>query len=287
MILINVSLKKRCKYIIKKLLIMFLCLVVAFWLTVVVRLMHDWKEFKSPYPIMVEYYRVLYFGSYRSWMIEYGCSENNILFKWLEKQQKRDLEHIKSIIPEDDLLIDILEWQIRYEPYFMHTYHDTHFKIDGLIDWLANIRFKKSHIRQITEQFKFEYFFIGMGAVIQNGGCNGITSLNSCEKFAKTILPEIKKENYLAKIIMQSLFINITEGKIAMSNELWRVYTKKTCNSLYYPSLIKQNQELRDSIEELSGITRREKAFIKSYIKTYHSDTKQLHEFNKKYCLRE
>jgi hypothetical protein len=283
---IGIRLKQRYKFILKKCLIIFVCLFIAFWSGVVVQLVQDWKEFKSPYPIMVEYYRIRYFGSYRSWMINYGCSENNILFKLLENQQKEDLEYIKSLIPKDDLLIDLLEWQIKFEPYFMHTPHDTHSKIDGLIDWLMNIRFKKSHIRQMTDQFKFKYFGKGIKIGIINGECKGIDSLNACEKFAKSILPAIKRENYFAKTVLQSLFVAITQTKIAMNNKGWEVYTEKTCTNLYYPVLIKQIHEWSGYIEKLSGLTARERRVIKQYIKMHNSDAKEMYEFNKKDCLK-
>ena len=139
---IGVKLKQRYKFFLKKFLIIFICLFIALWSGVIVQLVQDWKEFKSPYPIMVEYYRIRYFGSYRSWMINYGCSENNALFKLLEKQQKKDLEYIKSLVPKNDLLVDLLEWQIKYEPYFMHTLYDTHDKIYELQlpEWLVGHR---------------------------------------------------------------------------------------------------------------------------------------------------
>jgi hypothetical protein len=283
---IGLKLRQRYKFVLKRLLIIFLWLFIAFWSSVVVQLVQDWKEFKSPYPIMLEYYRILYFGSYRSWMIEYGSSENNLLFKWLERQQKKDLEYIKSLIPKDDLLIDLLEWQIKFEPYFMHTFYDTHSKIYGLIEWLISIRFKKSHIKQIEDQFKFIDFGYGMEIGMINGGCNGIDSLNICEKFAKSILLTIKKDNYFAQTVMQSLFVSITLTKIAMSHKAWGVYTEKTCTNPYYPILIKQIHEWRGYIERLSGLTARERRVIKTYIKIYNSEAKEIYEFNNKYCLK-
>lgn len=184
---IGVKLKQRYKFILKKLLIIFAGLFIAFWSSVLVQLVQDWKEFKSPHPIMVEYYRIMYFGSYRSWMINYGCSEDNSLFKLLEKQQKKDLDYIKSFISENDLLIDLLGWQIKFEPYFMHTEQDVYGRIPELAHWVANIRFKKSHIKQMEDQEKFRYFNSGVYIGIYNGVCdvNEIKSLNICEKFAK------------------------------------------------------------------------------------------------------
>jgi hypothetical protein len=237
---------------------------------------------------MVEYYRILYFGSYKSWMIEYGSSENNLLFKWFEKQQKKDLEYIKSVIPKDDLLIDLLEWQIKYEPYFMHTFYDVHEKIFNLQlpEWLRSIRFKKSHIKQMEDQFKFIYFDYGMTVGIYNGACDGIKNINYCETFVKSILPTIKKDNYFAKTIMQSLFILITEGQITINNQGRETYIEKTCTNPYYPILIKQIHEWRGYIERLSGLTARERFDMKGYIKQYNSKAKEIYEFNNKYCLK-
>lgn len=283
----GLRIKKKYKFILKKLFIIFVCLFVVLWSGVVVQLVQDWKEFKSPYPIMVEYYRIRYFGSYRSWMINYGCSENNILFKWLERQQKKDLEYIKSFVPKNDLLIDLLEWQIKFEPYFMHTLYDTHDKIYKLQlpDWLRGIRFKKSHIKQIENQEKFIYFDKGVMIGLQNAG-GSFKNRVAFEKFGKSILPAIKGDNYFAKVVMQALFVDITIGKIALSNQDDKAYTEKTCTNPHYPILVKQLNEWRDYIEKLSGLTARERRLIKGHINSYNSKAKEAYEFNRKYCLR-
>ena len=284
---IGVKLKQRYKFVLKKILIIFVCLFIALWSGVVVQLVQDWKEFKSPYPIMVEYYRIRYFGSYRSWMINYDCSEHNALFKLLEKQQKKDLDYIKSLIPKNDLLIDLLEWQIKFEPYFMHTLYDTHGKAHELQlpEWLVGIRFKKSHIKQIENQEKFIYFDKGVMIGLQNAG-GSIENRVAFEKFGKSILPAIKGDNYFAKVVMQALFVDITIGKIALSNQDDKAYTEKTCTNPHYPILVKKLNEWRDYIEKLSGLTARERRLIKGYINSYHSKAKEAYEFNRKYCLK-
>ena len=284
---IGLKLRQRYKFVLKKLLIIFLWLFIAFWSLVVVQLVQDWKEFKSPYPIMVEYYRILYFGSYRSWIIEYGSSENNILFKLLERQQKKDLEYIKSLIPKDDLLIDLLEWQIKFEPYFMHTLVDTNSKIVGLSSWLINMRLKKSHIRQLTDQIKFIYFDHGVMVLVANSLVKGdVDGFNTYETFVRSILPTIKKDNYFARIVLQPFFIFITEGQITINNQNNELYVAENCTNPYYPILIKQIHEWRGYIERLSGLTARERRVIKTYIKIYNSKAKQIYEFNNKYCLK-
>lgn len=277
--------KQRYKFILKKLFIIFICLFVALCGQVVVTLLQDWKEFKSPYPIMVEYYRIRYFGSYRAWMINYGCSEHNVLFKLLEKQQKKDLEYIKSIIPKNDLLIDLLEWQIKFEPYFM--YANVSSKLAGLSGWLINMRFKKSHIKQMEDQEKFIWFENGIKVAIANSVVKGdVDGFNTYEEFVKSILPAIKKDNYFAKIVLQPFFVFITEEKIAINNEDGEIYTAKTCTNPYYPALIKQLHEWRSYIDKLSGLTERERRIMNIEIEGYHYKAKEIYEFNKKYCLK-
>ena len=281
---IGVKLKQRYKFILNKLFIVFICLFIVLCGQVVVTLLQDWKEFRSPYPIMVEYYRIRYFGSYRAWMINYGCSEHNVLFKLLEKQQKKDLECIKSIIPKDDLLIDLLEWQIKFEPYFM--YANVSSKMEGLAGWLINMRFKKSHIKQIEDQEKFIWFHNGIWAILANDYIGDIDGLNTYEEFVKAVFPEIKKDNYFAKIVLQPFFVFIAEKRIAINNEDGETYTEKTCTNPYYPVLIKQLHEWRSYIDKLSGLTEREKRIIKTDIKRYNYKAKEIYEFNRKYCLK-
>ena len=275
------------KYIVKKIIAIFLCLFIAFWAAVLVQLVQDWKEFKSPHPIMIEYYRIRYFGSYKSWMISNGWLEDNILFKLLENQQKEDLEYIRSIVPKGDLLIDLLEWQIKFEPYFMHTLFDTYGKIYELQlpDWLRSIRFKKSHIKQIEEQEKFIYFARGVTVGLQNAG-GSIKNRDAFERFGKSILPAIKNDNYFAKTVMQSLFVHITIGKITLTNKSRKPYTDETCENYYYPILIMQIQEWESYIEKLIGLTARERYIIKGYINRFKSEAQEIYEFNHRYCLK-
>lgn len=80
--------KQRCKFILNKLFIIFICLFIALCGQVVVILLQDWKEFKSPYPIMVEYYRIRYFGSYRAWMINWTGVKNEHFCRHLKLNWK-------------------------------------------------------------------------------------------------------------------------------------------------------------------------------------------------------
>jgi hypothetical protein len=113
-----------------------------------------------------------------------------------------------------------------------------------------------------------------------------ISAHKGLEPFALASCPAHKKDNYFAKIVMQSLFILITEGKITINNRGRETYTEKTCTNPYYPILIKQIHEWRGYIERLSGLTARERFDMKGYIKQYNSKAKEIYEFNNKYCLK-
>ena len=125
--------------------------------------------------------------------------------------------------------------------------------MEGLAGWLINMRFKKSHIKQIEDQEKFIWFHNGIWAILANDYIGDIDGLNTYEEFVKAVFPEIKKDNYFAKIVLQPFFVFIAEKRIAIDNEDAReTYTEKTCTNPYYPVLIKQLHEWRSYIDKLS-----------------------------------
>ena len=169
----------------------------------------------------------------------------------------------------------------------MHTLFDTYGKIYQLqlADWLRGIRFKKSHIKQIEEQYRFIYFKKGISIALQNSDGN-LENGRNFEAFGKSILLTVKNNNYFAKTIMQSLFVNITIGKIALTNKSRKPYTEETCENYYYPILIMQIQEWESYIEKLIGLTARERYIIKGYINRFKSEAQEIYEFNHRYCLK-
>ncbi len=118
-------------------------------------LQDEWRRWGSPYNIKDEYRHSLICNHFRSRLRIIGFSDENIISSFLKKKQKQYLEIIKTKVPEDDLVLDILAFDYEFGPSLAMNTRNA--DLDRQIRKYFNMFFdKKSRIKRLEEVEKYE-----------------------------------------------------------------------------------------------------------------------------------
>ncbi|MDZ5761962.1 hypothetical protein Cyrtocomes_00326 [Candidatus Cyrtobacter comes] len=212
-----------------------------------------WKEFRSPYSVMLRYYRVMHCTEFQGLLLDIGLTEDNFLFQYLGNVAQKDLQHIKEVVPKDDCLVDMVEWDVKFRPYFRHGIYDQYHKYDELKAWLKSIKYHKSHSNMIETRFKFLQAAHCFRILMKNANqeASGIPRYaDKLQKIIKVLL-EYEKEideffsliedenNFIAKSILQREKYVATTLKITLLDvDLAFRYDKELCLSPFYKELM-------------------------------------------------
>ena len=282
-----------CKAALKTLSVLFILYIIFIASLLTIR----WKSLNSPYDIGIEYNRVQYLGLWRSNMLEQGIPENDYLYQLLKKQQEKDFQYIKNIVPKEDFIMDILGWYINYCPYF-YDHNDRYNKASPVLDWLINAINKKSQISVINDKTKFYFLKYVVYRFLQNTvlemhEISPERALEFLEALEGWLNEDIVLEdnNVYGKVMMQSVAVSIAKYKIWAkqgASPKIKIDAKQLCSNSYYPMYINQLYILDDYIKKLPKFS-----FVETYIlnlsRDIDDDKKRIREdleFHKTICLK-